>query len=77
MLSGFKVFHHRSNPGPVPAVQDEPQAVHDTTGHGNQHPPHVWSKQHLDERRSRKRDECLRGLVELEAELRHEVEPDR
>ena len=73
MLSGFKVFHHRNDSGPAPTSPDDAAWG---PNHGDERSSRTWSRHPLEERRSKKRDECLRGLVELEEELVHEVERD-
>jgi hypothetical protein len=73
MLSGFKVFHHRSDPGPAPKSREDATRE---PNHGDEHSSRNWSRHPLEERRSKRRDECFRGLVELEEELVHEVERD-
>lgn len=66
MLHGLKIFHHLgdSDSSPVSTV-DHP---------AERHALHAWSWHVWEERRLKRRDECLRGLAELEAELLHEVE---
>ena len=73
MFNGLRVFHHRSNPNPESPV-DDPTTGQAAGGNGVLHPLLGWPKHPLEERRTRKRDECFRGLVELEGELQHEVE---
>jgi hypothetical protein len=76
MLNGFKAFHHRGNPEPALTVRGDSHSRQVQPSHGDQHPSHAWSRHILEVRRLQKRDECFRGLVELEAELLHEVERD-
>jgi hypothetical protein len=74
MLNGFKPFHHRDHATPGATVRDESPSRRNPADTGEQHVPHPWSRHTWEERRSRKRDESLRDLAELEAELLHEVE---
>lgn len=75
-MNGFKGFHQRGHPGPAPTVQCDAPTGPDQAGQGDQHSTHAWSRHTLEERRLKKRDEYFRSLVELEAELLHEVERD-
>jgi hypothetical protein len=74
MFNGLRVFHQRSGESPTHTAADDPTSSQGASGEGLHHVPHVWSRHPLEERRSKKRNECFRGLIELEAELEHEVE---
>jgi hypothetical protein len=74
MFNGLRVFHHRSGVDPAHTAVDDPTSALGAPGEVFHHVPHVWSRHPLEERRIKKRDECFRGLMELEAELVHEVE---
>jgi hypothetical protein len=76
MLNGFIPFHHRDHSSLAPTPDDDSSSGRYRTGTGDQHLPHPWSKHTWEERRSKKRDASFRDLVELEAELLHEVEPN-
>lgn len=75
MFNGLRVFHHRWSVNPESSV-DDPGSGSSTAGFGIPLPTHGWPRHPLEERRSKKRDESFRGLVELEAELEHEIEGD-
>ena len=74
MFNGLRVFHHRSVIGPKSTGADDPTSTEAVPGDGIHHLPLGWTRHPLEERRSKKRDECFRGLMELEAEFVHEVE---
>jgi hypothetical protein len=76
MLHSFKPFHHRNHFSPAPTAGDDSSSGPDQSGSEGQHLPHPWSRHTWEERRSKKRDASFRDLVELEAELLHEVEPN-
>lgn len=73
MFNGLKVFHHRSELDSESAA-DDPSSEPSSASSGAPHPTHGWPRHPLEERRSKKRDESFRGLIELEAELEHDVE---
>ncbi len=73
MFNGLRVFHHRPSTSPESPV-DDPSSGPSDPGFGILHPPHGWPRHPLEERRSKKRDESFRDLIELEAELEHEVD---
>jgi hypothetical protein len=73
MFNGLRVFPHRAIVNAESPVDDS-AAGQSVPDYGIHHPSHGWPRHPLEERRSKKRDECFRGLVELEAELLHEVE---
>ena len=73
MFNGLKVFHHRSDAGDESPAEN-PSSEHSAPGFPIPHPIHGWPRHPLEERRSKKRDESFRGLIELEAELEHEVD---
>ena len=74
MFHGLRVFHHRSGSGPDHTAVDSPTSASGATDDELQHRSHVWTRHSLEERRSKKRDESFRGLMELEAELVYDVE---
>lgn len=70
MLLSLKVFNHR------PSDESEHTDAPAKPGNSGGAPilPLGFTLHPLAERRMKKRDECFRGLVELEAELLREVE---
>lgn len=74
-LTGLKIFH-LGHGGDASGVAGSRFRVTNLSSGSGVPGTHIWPLHRLEARRIRRRDECFRGLIDLEAQLQHEVERD-